>query len=63
MYESLGDMVAEAGTKLREKTRAFKDQVTKGEEHLLFEQKLIAEERLQAVAPKLYDQYLRNMRQ
>lgn len=63
MYKSLGDMVAEAGTKLRKNTRALKDQVTKGEEHMLFEQKLIAEERLQAVAPQVYDQYMRNMRQ
>lgn len=55
IYQSLGDQVAEACTKLRKNIRALKDQVTKGEEHMLFEQKLIAEERLKAVALQVYD--------
>lgn len=36
-HKSIGDMVAEAGTKLRRNTRSLKDQRTTKEEHQLFE--------------------------
>lgn len=57
-FTSLGDQVAEAGTKLRLHTKSLKDFVSKYEEHLLFEELICGESKLQELDPQAYNQWV-----
>jgi DNA-binding transcriptional ArsR family regulator len=57
-YTSIGDQVAEAGTKLRLVTRALKEFVSKSEEHQLYQELIIGEQTLEMLDPKAYKQWM-----
>lgn len=56
-YTSIGDQVAEAGTKLRLHTKSLKDFASKHEEHLLFEELICKESKLEELDPIAYQKW------